>query len=308
MSRFPNNKNFAFSIFDDTDNSTLESIKPVYHLLQDLGFKTTKSVWPLPGVPDARFGGSTLEDRDYLEFILQLQREGFEIGLHNVRSGSAPREVVQQGLEEFRSRIGDYPRCHANHSNNSENIYWGSSRLSRTGSRLIYNLGTRYRLSGSFQGHIQDSQYFWGDFCRQRIRFVRNFVFDEINLDRINPTLPYHDARKPFVNFWFSACEGGNISKFCTTVHEANQDRLAAESGICIMYTHFASGFCYRGNLDPIFKKLMRRLSMLNGWFVPVSDLLEFLLTGRSEPVIPAHELASMENHWLRYKMRVGRG
>jgi hypothetical protein len=310
MSRFPGNKAFAFSIFDDTDNSTVENIRPVYRLLRDLGFRTTKSVWPLAGAPGARFGGSTLQDREYLDFILELQRDGFEIGLHNVRSGSAPRDVVHRGLEEFRARIGEYPRSHANHFDNYENIYWGSRRLSRISSRFAYNLGTRYRLNGNFLGHVPNSEYFWGDLCKSHIRFVRNFVFDEINLECINPTLPYHDERKPYVNYWFSSCEGGDVSKFCSTLSEANQERLVSQGGICIMYTHFASGFAWRGMVDPRFTALLRRLSKFNGWFVPVSELLEFQVKEKKEEQrkIPANELASMENRWIRYKFRVGRG
>ncbi len=308
MSRFPGKTSFAFSIFDDTDNSTVANIRPVYSLLRDLGFRTTKSVWPLAPAPGARFGGSTLQQREYLDYIQELQGDGYEIGLHNVRSGSAPREIVQRGLEEFRIRIGEYPRSHANHSDNCENIYWGSSRLSRASARLAYNLGTGYRLNGKFQGHVPDSAYFWGDLCKLRIRFVRNFVFDEINLERINPTLPYYDPRKPFVNSWFSSCEGGDLSKFCRTLCESNQDRLVAECGVCIMYTHFASGFASGGILDPAFTRLMRRLSKLNGWFVPVSELLEFLLREKPGRTIPASELAAMENRWIRYKIRVGRG
>lgn len=308
MNRFPENKRFAFSIFDDTDNSTVENTAPVYRLLRDLGFRTTKSVWPLAVAAGARFGGSTLQDSDYLDHVQRLHAEGFEIALHNVRSGSAPRLLVQRGLDEFRARIGEYPRSHANHFDNFENIYWGARRLNRTSSRLAYNLGTGYRLNGHFQGDIPDSSYFWGDMCQAHIRFVRNFVFDEINLERINPTLPYHDERKPFVNFWFSSCEGGDVAKFCDLLREENQDQLEAEAGVCIMYTHFASGFAWRGSADPTFARLMRRLSKLNGWFVPVSELLEFLLTNQARHTIPPRELVNMENRWIRYKMRVGRG
>jgi hypothetical protein len=309
MSRFPGNKSFAFSIFDDTDNSTLENIRPVYRLLRDLGFRTTKSVWALDPAPEARFGGSTLQDREYLDYVQELQRDGFEIGLHNVRSGSAPREIIQQGFEEFRSRIGDNPRCHANHSDNRENIYWGSSRLSRAAAKFLYNLRNGYGLRGYFQGDTPDSGYFWGDLCKLHIRYVRNFVFNEINLERINPTLPYYDPGKPFVNFWFSSSEGGNVSKFCHTLHESNQDRLQAESGICIMYTHFASGFASGDATHSLFTRLMRRLSKLNGWFVPVTELLDFLQREKAgRNTIPAGERAAMENRWIRYKMRVGRG
>jgi hypothetical protein len=277
-------------------------------LLRDVGIRITKSVWPLAVAPGARFGGATLQDPDYLSFVQELQQNGFEIGLHNVRSGSAPREIVHRGLEEFRSRLGQYPVTHANHSDNFENIYWGSGRLSRTSARLAYNLGTRYRQNSNFRGHVPGSEYFWGDLCRTHIRFVRNFVFDEVNLDRINATLPYHDERKPYVNYWFSSCEGGDVAKFCETLSEANQDRLASEAGICIMYTHFASGFTCDGGLHFRFAQLMRRLSRLNGWFVPVSELLHFLLSQKKDRTISENELAAMENRWLRYKIRVGRG
>src|SRR5262249_39470545 len=187
-------------------------------------------------------------------------------------------------------------------------IYWGSWRLSRPSSRFVYKLGKFRRDHENFCGQDPASAYFWGDLCRQHIRFVRNFVFDEVNLDRLNPTLPYHDPRKPYVNFWFSSCEGGDIKRFCRTLSESNQDKLAEESGICIMYTHFASGFRNHGGVDLLFTRLMRRLSRLNGWFVPVSELLEFLLATRRDHTIPSHELARMENRWIRYKLMVGRG
>ena len=33
---FPDGKDFAFTIFDDTDGSTIENVKPVYDYLYDL--------------------------------------------------------------------------------------------------------------------------------------------------------------------------------------------------------------------------------------------------------------------------------
>ena len=44
------------------------------------------------------------------------------------------------------------------------------------------------------------------------------------------------------------------------------------------MYTHLASGFAPGGELDPRFVRVMRRVSALNGWFVPVTTLLDHLL------------------------------
>jgi hypothetical protein len=74
------------------------------------------------------------------------------------------------------------------------------------------------------------------------------------------------------------------------------------------MYTHFASGFASGSRPDSVFERLMRRLSKLNGWFVPVSELLEFLLLEKPNRTIPTSELTTMENRWIRYKMRVGHG
>ena len=75
MSRFPNNKKFAFTILDDTDLSTVGNVAPVYRLLSELGMRTTKSVWPLASVREGRQGGCSLQDADYLKFILELAKE-----------------------------------------------------------------------------------------------------------------------------------------------------------------------------------------------------------------------------------------
>ena len=299
---FPGNKRFAFTVFDDTDLSTVENVSPIYRLLAELGMHTTKSVWPLASVPGARFGGSSLQDSKYRDFILQLKEQGFEIALHNVRNHDAQRELVEEGFEIFRDILGDYPRAHANHSSNRENIYWGAARFSRAVG-VLYRLATRSR-GWPFEGHVEDSPYFWGDICRSRVEYVRNLVFSEINLNRINPSMPYHDQHRPYVNLWFSASNGPDAATFCATLGEANQDRLEAESGVCIMYTHFACGFCGDGKVEPRVEQLLRRLANKNGWFVPVSTLLDYLRTRHGSCQIPAREMMRMEMSWLAEGVR----
>ena len=44
---WPNGHDFAFTVFDDTDNATLHNVRPVYKFLLDLGLIMTKSVWPI---------------------------------------------------------------------------------------------------------------------------------------------------------------------------------------------------------------------------------------------------------------------
>ncbi len=305
MHNFPDGKRFAFTVFDDTDNSTVQNVGAVYQLLDELGMRTTKSVWTLPNVAGAKYGGSNLHDRDYLEWVLGLQSKGFEIALHNVRNSDSPRDVVERGFAEFEKRIGTQPRIHVNHSSNRENIYWGDARLNSTGVRLCYNLGTRFRRAGQFLGHVQHSEFFWGDICQEKIEYVRNFVFDEVNLDQVSPLMPYYDPGRPFVKLWFSSCEGARVETFCETLRESNQDKLEGEGGVCIMYTHFAEGFC-NGALHPRFEELMRRLAKKNGWFVPVSTLLDFLRAETSDRTISREALADLERRWFFQKAHLG--
>ena len=79
---WPGGKDFAFTIFDDPDQDTVENLETVYPFLCDLGFRTTKAVWPIQG--DSK-KATTCENERYLELVLGLCKEqGFEIGLHNV--------------------------------------------------------------------------------------------------------------------------------------------------------------------------------------------------------------------------------
>jgi glycosyltransferase involved in cell wall biosynthesis len=297
MNRFPDDKKFAFTIFDDTDLSTVENIEPIYRLLDKLGIRTTKSVWPLASVEGARFSGSSLQDPEYLEFVRELQSNGFEIALHNVRNNASVREEVAGGLKEFHRLIGHYPRVHANHSNNRENIYWGAARFSTLA--LLYKAATVFRRGWPFEGENESSKYFWGDLCRQHISYVRNFVFREINLDRISSSMPYADPRRPYVNAWFSSCDGADKDAFCALLSEKNQDRLEAEGGVCIVYTHLACGFVKNGRVDSEVAELLQRLASKQGWFVPVSTLLDRMHEWRGTLEIAPSEIAAMERRWL---------
>jgi hypothetical protein len=307
MNSFPGEHQFAFSVFDDTDNSTVENVGPVYRLLAELGIRTTKSVWVLPCSTCAPFCGATLQDCEYLDFVHHLKQDGFEIAIHNVRNYDATREQVRRGLDEFDRLVGELPRVHANHAFNRDNLYWGPSRLNGKWSRKVYGLATQHRYDRSFAGHLEGSDYFWGDLCQQHITYVRNFVFDEIDLNRIGAAVPYHDPTKPFVNYWFSSCEGANVTAFCELLRESNQDYLESTGGICIVYTHFAEGFVEKGEVHPRFESLMRRLALKKGWFVPVSTLLDYLRQLTPKDAESSSGLVtSLERRWLIHKIRYG--
>jgi hypothetical protein len=306
MARFPNHssitwphgKRFAFTIFDDPDCQTIENGRPVYDFLAERGFRTTKAVWPLAASGYGRQEGTTCADPDYRTWVGRLKEQGFEIALHNVTYHTASRSETIRGLDRFAELFGDYPKAMANHTGCREGIYWGVNRL--TGfHRTIYNILHRYKNRDISQGHIEGSPLFWGDVCRQKIKYVRNFVFRDVNTLWACPSMPYHDADRPYVNYWFAAAEGPDVRTFCATLSESSQDRLAAEGGACIMYTHLGIGFSHAGQLDRRFRFLLERLSRMNGWFVPVSALLDYLLDAWGPHEISNRERSRLERRWL---------
>ncbi len=301
-SRWPAGKRFAFTIFDDTDLATVDNVREVYALLSDLGFRTTKSVWPISvdGVP--MVGGATCEDSLYLAWIRELQRQGFEIGYHLASHHTSTRAQTERALSRFRELFGHDPVAMANHVGCDEGIYWGDARLEGA-SRVLYNILTRNRRNERFRGHVAGDALFWGDLCLERIRYVRNFVFRDINTLKSCPQMPYHDDRKPYVNMWFASSEGGDRTSFVKCIAEAAQDRLEEEGGACIMYTHLAKGFFEHGRLDSRFRTLMERLASKGGWFVPTSALLDHLYLHNGGHRLSPAERALLEGRWLFEKI-----
>jgi hypothetical protein len=165
---------------------------------------------------------------------------------------------------------------------------------------------TRFRNRNRFRGDVVGDPLFWGDLCREKIKYVRQFAFAEINTLKICPYMPYHDPTRPYVNYWFASAEGADGGRFIDRLGEANQERLEAEGGACIMYTHFGRGFYANGRLDPRFRALMERLSRRPGWFVPVSTLLDYIQEKRGKVTLNAAQRRAMELKWLMHKVRYG--
>jgi hypothetical protein len=298
---WPDEKQFAFTIFDDPDLDTVENVSAIYPFLRDLGFRTTKAVWPVRGRSIPKIGGATCEDEQYLKRILNLKEQGFEIALHNVAYHTSTREETRHGLDVFSRLFGQYPHSMANHSGCNESIYWGNSRLSGF-QKFLYN-SLHLSRRNVHQGHIETSPLFWGDLCRQKVKYVRNFHYGDINTLKACPLMPYHDSARPYVNYWFAASEGPRIQSFNRMMSEENQEKLASEGGACIIYTHLANGFLEKGRINNRFRELMERMSRLNGWFVPVHTLLDFILQVRGDHVITPAERNDLERRWLWHKV-----
>ncbi|MBA4374491.1 MAG: hypothetical protein C0402_16700 [Thermodesulfovibrio sp.] len=302
---FPEGKRFAFSIFDDTDYATVDNVKPVYALLEELRLRTTKSVWVFPAQDREcpYYQSQTLSDPEYLAFIRELGDRGFEIAFHSASMESSEREVTCAAFERFRELLGFYPNIHVNHAGNKENLYWGLDRLDCSPLRSLMRMK---RKPSEFAGHDPGSPFFWGDLCRDRITYVRNFVFREINLLRVNPTMPYTDPRRPYVPYWFSSCEGGSVGSFNELLSLKNQKRLESEGGVCIVYTHFAKGFVENGRINRTTQELLEHLAGRNGWFVPVSQLLDYLRVRQPGDALTASERLRMELKWFWSKLMHG--
>ncbi len=303
---WPEGKRFAFTIFDDPDSQTFEAGREVYALLRDLGFRTTKAVWPTRGIREpSDYGITCADDPAYVDWLRELEAVGFEIGYHNATLHTSNREETLAGLNRFFELFGHNPESMAHHYFCNENLYWGPYRVSGV-HRTIYNLLSRWKNQGKSLGHIEGQPYFWGDLCRERIRYVRNFVFADINTLSACPWMPYHDPQRPYVNYWYASSEGANVESFVKRVVDANQDKLEAEGGGCIMYTHFGHGYVdAKGKLDPRFRRSMERLAKKNGWFVPVKTMLDRLRGGR-DVSITDEQRNILERRWLLHKVRFG--
>ncbi len=291
---FPCGKDFAVSFVDDTDMSTRENTEPVYDLLSSLNIKGTKTVWVNRQKRASSFrrddekeidfdinSGSTLEDKEYLEFVLNLKSNGFEIALHNVAAGNSFREEIIEGVEKFRAIFGEYPKINVFHERNIENLYGGKYKLDFWPFKILEKITD----NSDYLGHIEGSPYFWGDVARDAIKYMRLpfHSISETNTLKVNPSMPFHDPKRPYVNYWFSSSDGSEINRFNKLLTDSNIQRLKKENGVCLIYTHFAKGFVEKKSgrhvLNDEFVKTITNLSKYpNGWFPTATELLDRLL------------------------------
>jgi hypothetical protein len=287
---YPNGREFAFSILDDTDIGTVENLAPIYDLLHELGFYTTKTVWPLdcPEGSANYFRSSTMAEPEYRRFAQTLQARGFELTWHGATMESSRRERTLRGLAAFREYFGHYPRLHCNHGQNRENIYWGAARYRNPLARVVHRL-TRSERAPEFSGEVETSPYFWGDLCREHFRFVRGFTWYDINTLARDPQLVYRLSWTPYVDCWFATSDAADVREFNRLVTRESVDRLRAERGVCIVTTHLGKGFVRDGSVDPQVENTLRYLATLPGWFAPVSTILEHFraTTSRLERPLP---------------------
>ncbi|BBO72988.1 hypothetical protein DSCW_04050 [Desulfosarcina widdelii] len=299
---FPSGYEFAITFTDDTDFSTRENTEPVYNFLYKMKIKGTKTVWTTKQKRTSSFNkkneknvhaniknGSTIQNQDYLDFILSLKQRNFEIALHNVAAGNSYRNEIIEGIERFKTTFGEYPKINIFHEKNMENLYAGYYKLNC----LPFKVIEKVLHNSDYQGHIEGSPYFWGDIAMKNIKYMRIpfHTIKEINTLKINPTMPFYDPNRPYVNYWFSCSDGSCIHMFKKLLTKKNIDNLIRENGACIIYTHFSKGFAERVNkryvLNDGFVNIIKRISKYNNaWFPTVSEFLDRLLIIKKVSVI----------------------
>lgn len=276
---FPNQKSFAFTIIDDTDDSTLENTAPIYDYLVKKGILTTKTIWMYNTPENHRWAkGETMENQDYKEYVLALHKQGVEVVMHGPSGASSTRDSIKNAFATFQHLFGHMPRIHVNHAQNADNIYWGYDRIFPL-RRMFPGVSG---VSKSY-GHVTSSPYFWGDICHQHIDYVRGSSVKEINTLKADPYMPYYEDRFPYVKAWFSGYDCSNASLFYAHLTPEKIDQLEKEQGACIVTTHFGTkGFLdEHGDIHPELKKIIDYIASKNGWFVPASTLLDYMVTQR---------------------------
>lgn len=293
LSPIPADKKFAITFVDDTDLSTQENTGPVYEFLDRNNIRGTKTVWVSRQRRNSIFrkdhekmvsglseSGDTLENPEYLKFVRNLATMGYEIALHGISAGNSYRNEIIEGIELFRSYFGKLPQINVFHEKNIENLYCGRHKLDLWPLRVL----ERFTHNSDYQGHIDGSPYFWGDIAKQNIDYMRLpfHTLREINTLRINPSMPFYDPLRPYVNRWFASSDGADCHRFNKLLCRENIDRLVRERGACVVYTHFAKDFAKPQGSSWILSDSFRRtvddlIDREGGWFPTASDLLDRL-------------------------------
>ena len=302
----------GFCVTDDTDAATFQQVKAVYDFLLARNFRTTKTVWAfkpmdrcgVPPVPDSVLRGITLEDPRYLDYCRKLHERGFEICLHGASAGNNTREYTVKAFDFLEHNIGpsDTFICH---SKNADNLYWEHKVTSLPILRTLLKCHSKHSCSGE----VESSPFFWGDLCTEKINQIRLFRTRRLDTLRGNPSMPYFDRCKPFVNGWFSATKRRLID--CATPQA--RARLKRNYGLTVLYQYL---FRYAdpktltldlrftwavddiagdsGILVDTVSHIMRRLRLIQGLFLAY-DRHGFWLINTNDEDVPDVQIATTD-------------
>ncbi len=268
----------GFTITDDADAAELATVKPVYDLLAKHGIRVTRTVWAfrpeepcgLPGLPPSIQRGVTLEDPEYARYCAWLGEQGFEIALHGASAGNNRSAATARAFARL-DALAPPARTFVCHAKNADNPYWQEKVVARGPLRRLLELYARGHRCG---GEDPSSPYFWGDLCRERVRYVRLLRTRRINTLAANPSMPYFEREKPFVRGWFSATK----RSFRDATRPEALAALEREWGACFLYQYLCRYTLPDGSLRPEFTAGVAHLAERWAlWCAPASELLDRL-------------------------------
>ena len=296
---YPNDAEFAFTILDDTDDTTVENGRPVYDLLKEAGMRTTKTVWALESNTEngePYLAGETLKSPEYLKWVHELSHDGFEIAFHNASMGSSYREDTIKALDFIEKEFGHAVRLHCNHGQNRENLYWGADRYSSYLLNKIIHALAGNHVSPRFEGHVPESSYYWSDVATERISYMRAFTFRQLNCSLITPSTPYIDPLKKQTPVLFNTADAPHAHAFNKLVNPKSLEKLRKQGGWAIVSTHLGKNFYKHNKINSDFANTIKHLARQPGWYVPASTLLDFI--GMN---LGIREIGSVERNMMEY-------
>ncbi len=251
----------GFCITDDTDAAEFAPVRAVYDCLGSLGLPATKTVWAfppeepcrIPALPASITRGVTLADAAYREYCRKLASRGVEIALHGATAGNNRRALIERAYARLDA---DFPRAwtHVCHAKNADNIYWQHKVVARGPLRWALGL---YAREHQCSGEDPASPYFWGDLCRERVRYIRLMRTRRFDTLAVNPSMPYFEREKPYVAGWFSATKRSFVE---ATSAEALAG-LERDWGVCVLYQYMHRWAGRDGRVQPAFEQGARRLA-----------------------------------------------
>lgn len=267
----------AIVITDDTDGFQFETTDPVYDLLDSLGVCVTKTIWVFdPPNRDPERYGLSWANATYRRWVHEKIERGHEITLHSATSGHDPRAVTLAAYDTLHALLGDYPRLEIFHTNNREALYWGAKRIPNPVLSRLYAL----RSDAHFEGDEPESEYYWLDVARDRVRYLRTYTSNDTDTWAINPSMPYEDERTPGAPLWFASSNGRTGEEFVTLLSAENVEALKRANGVSVVYTHFAADFTRPGPdrrrvRGDVRETLTRCATDPTVAFVPAGDMLD---------------------------------
>jgi len=145
---------------------------------------------------------------------------------------------------------------------------------------------------------------------KKYIKYARNYEIDGLNTIKKIPYIPYRDkVYDEYANYWFASTFASNQWLFNYKVNRESIDQLEKEGGICILYTHLGY-YMQNGIIDKGFREMIEYIGKKDGWFVPVSTVLDFLKEENKHRKIPEYislfkkKQIQLHSFWTRIKYR----